>query len=151
MTRTLADIHSDMARLKAEKKALAPKKAAPKIQRGFRPSGRGQRQPRIKDAAHLNFIRRLPCAACGAPPRSDAAHLRAGNIAIGKRHTGKAEKPDDAWTAPLCRPCHTSQHGMNELAFWSALGIDPFDLCRSLYAHTGDEQAALSVIRGMGR
>lgn len=146
MTRTLAEIHADMARLKAEKKRLRPRLFKPAGNRSFQPVDRNQRQPRERDNKHLAFIRRLPCAACGAPAPSDAAHLRAANHAMGKRYTGKAEKPSDKWTTPLCRDCHTHQHSGAELAFWSGLGIDPFTLCQRLYAASGDEESALSIL-----
>ena len=102
---------------------------------------------RGSDNRHLAFIRRLPCAACGIAGPCDAAHLRAGDITIGKRHTGKAEKPSDKWTLPMCRPCHARQHSGAELAFWSALGIEPFDLCQALYAVSGDTTAAEAILR----
>lgn len=132
---TLHEIDAQIAALKAQRKALKPRLFSPGIRsRSFRPEGQGQRQPRERDNAHLAYVRRLPCAACGKPGPCDAAHLRSGSIQHGKRPTGMAEKPSDRWVTPLCRPCHTQQHSGNELAFWSALGIDPFALCIRLYA-----------------
>lgn len=102
---------------------------------------------RERDAAHLQFIRRLPCACgCGAQAPSDAAHVRLAAPDRGKPFTGMQVKPSDRWTLPLARPCHERQHGGSEAAFWSALGIDPIDLCIRLYAASGDEDSALKVL-----
>ena len=149
MSRSLFQINADIARLRQEKRDLKRKHYAPGHirSRTFRPEGPGQRQPRERDNKHLAFIRRLPCASCGIAGPCDAAHLRAGDITIGKRHTGKAEKPSDRWTTPLCRDCHTKQHSGAELAFWHALGIDPFELCQALYAVSGDTTAAETTLR----
>ena len=148
MSRSLFQINADLTRLREEKRALKRKHYAPGHirSRSFRPEGPGQRQPRERDNRHLAFIRRLPCAACRIAGPCDAAHLRAGDITIGKRPTGKAEKPSDRWTTPLCRTCHERQHSGAELAFWSALGIEPFDLCQALYAVSGDEPAAVAIL-----
>ncbi|MBD3817893.1 MAG: hypothetical protein IE912_03125 [Brevundimonas diminuta] len=149
MSRSLFQINADLARLRQEKRDLKRKHYAPVHvrSRSFRPEGPGQRQPRERDNKHLAFIRRLPCVGCTSPGPCDAAHLRAGDLNIGKRPTGKAEKPSDRWTTPLCRDCHTRQHTGAELAFWQALGIDPFDLCQALYAISGDTTAAEQIIQ----
>lgn len=148
MSRSLFQIEAEMKRLRDERRAVKRKHFAPGHvrSRSFRPEGPGQRQPRERDNRHLAFIRRLPCAACGIAGPCDAAHLRAGDITIGKRPTGKAEKPSDRWATPLCRPCHERQHSGAELAFWSALGIEPFELCQALYAVSGDEPAAVAIL-----
>lgn len=138
-TRPLWQIQNDMTRLRQEAKAARPGRLfAPgfKRERSFRPEAPGQRQPRERDNAHLAFIRRLPCAACGVPGPCDAAHLRMADVARGKRYTGKGEKPSDRWTTPLCRPCHEKQHSGSEAAFWAALNIDPIALCVRLYAES---------------
>lgn len=91
------------------------------------------RSPREHDDPHLRLIRQLPCSIRGC--RSswiDAAHVRAGNLDIGKRHVGAAEKPSDSWTVPLCRVHHREQHSMGELEFWRSHGIDPFELALAL-------------------
>ena len=135
--RTIAQIDAELARLKAERKALKPVVSLGpefKRSRSFRPEGEGQRQPRERDNGHLAYIRRLSCAACGRAGPCDAAHVRMPDLERGKRYTGKAEKPSDRWTVPLCRPCHETQHSGSEAAFWSALGIDVIALCIRLYA-----------------
>lgn len=152
--RTIAQIDADLARLKAEKRALKPViSLSPgfKRSRSFRPEGQGQRQPRERDNGHLAFIRRLPCVATyvrtGARVYGcDAAHVRFGDPSRGKRHTGMAEKPDDRWTVSLTRAAHEEQHGQNERSWWEGLGIDPITLCERLYAISGDEHSALQLL-----
>ena len=150
-TRPLWQIEAQMKALKAERKAARVQTFGPARKVGgrtYKPEGPGQRQPRERDNRHLQFIRRLPCACgCGAPPPCDAAHVRMPDPARGKRHTGKGEKPSDRWTLPLRRACHEVQHSGSEAAFWSARGIDPIDLCIRLYAVSGDEEAAVRILR----
>lgn len=97
-----------------------------------------QREPRVECPAFLAFVRRRQCCACGAPAPSQAAHVRFGNPAIGKRNSGIGEKPSDCWAVPLCADCHLdspeAQHQIGERAFWARIGIDPFALATRLYA-----------------
>lgn len=93
---------------------------------------------RVRDNGHLAFIRRLPCACCGSPAPSDAAHIRTASAAHGKAFTGGQRKPDDKWTLPLSRACHERQHSGSELRFWEERGIDPFALAARLYEISGD-------------
>lgn len=99
-----------------------------------------QRQPRIEDAAHLAYIRTLPCLVCHRPGPNDPAHIRSAAPQYGKRHTGFGEKPDDKWTLPLCRHHHDEQHARgDELAWWASKGIaDPFAVAIALYASRAD-------------
>lgn len=105
----------------------------------------GQRQPREECPAFLVFVRRKPCAACGAPAPSQAAHLRLGNLEVSKRNTGIGEKPSDRWCTPLCADCHLdapdAQHRVGERNFWARVGIDPFKLAMDLYAQFERRQA----------
>lgn len=95
-----------------------------------------QREPRVKCPAFLAFVRREPCCACGASP-SQAAHVRMGCPAIGKRNAGIGEKPSDRWCVPLCRWCHLdshqSQHNVGERVFWRNARLDPFELATKLW------------------
>jgi hypothetical protein len=84
-----------------------------------------QREPRIKDAKHLDYIRSLPCTICGDNTTTEAAHLRTSNIDLGKNDHGWG-RPSDKWVLPLCGRHHREQHTMNELKFWASYGIDPF-------------------------
>lgn len=107
----------------------------------------GLRDPRVRDPQYLGWVAKLPCLACMVRGTVKwgvhVAHLRAGSEEHGKRPTGKAEKPSDIWTLPLCPPHHVgdirvtrlTQHGMGELEFWAELGIDdPFQVCLDLRA-----------------
>lgn len=109
---------------------------------GFR-----RRTPRERSQAHLAFIRSLPCVVCGSRDGVQAAHLRAGNPVYGKRRTGLGEKPHDRFANALCRSCHAAQHKQDELAFWRSHGIDPFQVATSLFACSGDDEAAELVIK----
>jgi hypothetical protein len=91
-----------------------------------------QREPRIRDAKHLEFIRSLSCCVCGDDTSTEAAHIRTGSIGHGKAPTGLGEKPSDQWCLPLCGRHHREQHTMNEMAFWEKYGIDPFILAMTL-------------------
>jgi hypothetical protein len=93
-----------------------------------------QRQPREKDAKHLDYVRSLPCAICKDNTSTEAAHIRTAALVHGKPHTGMAEKPSDKWAVPLCNRHHREQHEMNEMDFWRSYGIDPFLLAITLRA-----------------
>ena len=116
------------------------------------PKKRRKRTPeQRKEDDHLNFIRVLPCAVCGSRERVEAAHLRSGSLEHGKPPTGMGQRPPHRWTTPLCayhhREAPDAQHNMNELAFWSYHGIDPFILCKRLWEAKGDVEAMQFVIR----
>lgn len=100
-----------------------------------------QRQPRLVDPGFLAFLRKKACCFCGRAAPSEAAHLRMGNLSIGKRPTGMAEKPSDFWALPLCSWCHRegplSQHVIGEEKFWKHANINPFSLAIGLYAEFG--------------
>lgn len=96
-----------------------------------------QKQPRVLCPGYLKWLRRQPCACgCGSPAPSDAAHLRAGSVLHGKRHTGMSEKPSDCWALPLKHSHHMAQHHHgDELGWWSAHDVpDPFTLAMWFYA-----------------
>lgn len=107
------------------------------------------KQGRERDNAHLAFIRRLPCVSCSAENRSDAAHIRFGDLSRGKPPAGMGMKPDDKWALPLCRDCHRIQHAQNEKAFWAKAEIDALELAERLYEHTGDEEQARAAIASL--
>ncbi len=97
------------------------------------------RQPRLHDRPFLNWLKERRCDVCGASGACDPAHLKSGNLDIGKPSSGTA-KPDDKWSTSLCRSCHDKQHARgDELAFWREVGIDPFALCIRLYAEFGGD------------
>lgn len=107
-----------------------------------------QREPRVRDKAHMGKVARLPCIAClarrGAMVRPvHVAHVRCGFLGEpGWRAVGAGERPSDVRTAPLCPRCHLiEQHGQNERRFWAGLGIYPPSFCAGLvidFAHGED-------------
>ena len=114
---------------------------------------RGKRRPNPRrDVQHLAFIRTLPCIACVNPAPSECAHIRTGTDG------GAGFKPSDRYTVPLCAWCHRlaqrSQHNIGELAFWSALKIDPLNVALRLWTVSGDlvagERAVDRARQGIG-
>ena len=101
-----------------------------------------QRQPRLVDPGYLAFLHTKRCCICGFPT-IEAAHIRMANLELGKRETGKQEKPDDKWAVPLCSWCHReapdSQHNSNEAEFWARFELDPFAIAQALYAEYGGD------------
>ena len=108
------------------------------------------RRPRQRSGLHLKWIRTLPCAICGKQGGIHAAHLRAASLRHGKLGTGIGQKPDDAWTTPLCAEHHilgeTAQHQDQELKFWAEHGVDPFVLALSLWRASGDDDVAFLIL-----
>ena len=113
-------------------------RAASRIARNT-PSLRRGPDPR-RSIEHLQFVRGLPCLACGRRPPSEAAHVRVGTDG------GTAQKPSDKFAVPLCAGCHGRQHQEGELTFWSELGIDPVDRAMRLWTVSGDPKAAERII-----
>jgi ERF superfamily len=85
---------------------------------------------RVRDRAHVRFVSKQPCLACGRTP-CDVHHLRfAQSRALGR-------KVSDEFTVPLCRGHHREVHrGGNEAAWWSKLGIDATVAARALWLET---------------
>lgn len=108
------------------------------------PSDKGQ--ARIRDEAHLAWIRTLPSAVSGMYP-CEACHVRYGDPEHRKKRTGRGQKPDDCWTVPMTAAEHRSQHEVNEAGWWYKQGIDPLSLARQLYQNSGDTEAALKILR----
>ncbi|QBX38642.1 DUF968 domain-containing protein [Brevundimonas sp. S30B] len=108
----------------ARKAATRARPKSPKADRG-----------RERDTGYLAFLRRQPCVCgCGRPAPSDAAHIRMGNLSLGKLPTGMQVKPSDRFAVPLNRDCHTTQHSMSEARFWSERGLDPFTIAATLFS-----------------
>ena len=84
---------------------------------------------------HLNFVRQLPCVACGRAAPSEPAHVRTGTDG------GVGIKPGDRYAVPLCTACHSKQHRIGELSFWSALRIDPLNVAFRLWIVSADLKA----------
>lgn len=107
----------------ARQQATKARPKSPKADRG-----------RERDNGYLAFLRRHPCACCGHPAPSDAAHIRMASPELGKLPTGMQVKPSDRFAVPLNRACHMTQHSMSEARFWSERGLDPFKISARLYA-----------------
>lgn len=108
------------------------------------------KRPRIKNEAHLKFIRGLPCVVCGDNTSTEAAHIRMSCDWAGKRAVGMGEKPDDIWTVPLCGRCHKEQHGMNEQDYWWGVRmryLDPVKVALALFVHTGQHEVGEQIVR----
>jgi hypothetical protein len=116
---------NEAARIKrdARKAATRARPKSPKADRG-----------RERDTGYLAFLRRQPCACCGHPAPSDAAHIRMASPERGKRPTGMQVKPSDKFAVPLNRSCHMTQHSGSEARFWSDRRLDPFAIADRLYA-----------------
>lgn len=100
-----------------------------------------QRVPREHDGLHLKFVRTQPCCLPFCKREAEAAHLRMGNLTIGKEPAGKGEKPHDKYTVPLCPYHHRTgvdcQHNSNEREWWEMRGIDPWKIAASLWIESG--------------
>lgn len=102
----------------------------------------GQKRPRIHAEKHLDFIRSLPCLITGRTDGIEACHVRYADALYGKPNPGYAKKPDDRWCIPLYWEKHREQHKINERVFWDTVGIDPLRVALSLWAYSGDYEAA---------
>jgi hypothetical protein len=61
---------------------------------------RCERHGPTRDRRYLDWIRTLPCAACGSRYRIEAAHTGSDG--------GMSQKPSDHSCVPLCGDCHTA-------------------------------------------
>lgn len=106
---------------------------------------------RNKQNDHLAYIRLLPCLYCDCFAPCDAAHIRFASVEFGKRDVGGGEKPDDEWTVPLCRKCHTKQHSMDEQDFWNKKFIKPLSMALRLFVISGDVIEGTRIIKEIKR
>lgn len=66
-----------------------------------------------KERAHLLAVKSLPCSVCGAPPPSEAHHIKQGAHFL---------------TVALCHDCHTSPLGWHgERVIWRIAKMDELD------------------------
>lgn len=54
---------------------------------------------RVSLRPYLDWLKKLPCDTCGAPPPSDPSHINNYSKGIGT-------KSPDPWAIPQCRRCH---------------------------------------------
>lgn len=92
---------------------------------------------RLRDKAHLQFVRSQPCLVCGRQP-SDPHHLQfAQPRALGL-------KVSDEFTVPLCRGHHRQLHQAgNEVAWWKDLGINSLEIAKGLWEGSHKKPAAV--------
>lgn len=96
------------------------------------------RRPRLYDRPYLDWLKTGYCVGCASPPPCDPAHIRSAALGLDKPETGAGRKPDDKWAVPLCRKCHDAQHARgDELAWWHAVGQNPFQLAMDYYQQFG--------------
>lgn len=98
------------------------------------------KQEKIRDPAHLRFLRTLICANCGTDRGLQAAHQRHGS------HAGLGSKPDDSRCVSLCAKCHGAQHAMSEVQFWGGSMDKVVKLGSDLYDISGDRGAGVCLI-----
>lgn len=108
--------------------------------------------PRVEVVSHRRFVKALPCICCLVSglvvQADDPMHIRESSAFHGKDETGGGRTADDRWILPGCRPHHDEQHATgDEGAFWARFGIDQFLLALVLWGLTGDEHAAVQVLR----
>lgn len=138
--RTISQIDADLARLKAEKRALKPVIALSpgfKRSRSFRPEGDGQRQPRERDNGFRQYIRRQPCEArhkggCAGPIQHAHVSYQVHGIS---NSFGRGSKNHDRHGNPLCAEHHRIQGDvMGEKPFWTWLGKDAYETASGHFA-----------------
>jgi len=93
----------------------------------------------IRNKAHLEFIRTLPCLWKGYYP-SEAAHIRKGTDG------GMGKKPSDSFVVPLHRDSHYHQHSVGEVTFYNGEIYRAIELANALYENTGDTQKCLNLL-----
>jgi hypothetical protein len=95
-----------------------------------------QRKPRERNSKYLGMVAKMPSVISGRTP-VHVAHIRYGDLELGKPHTGMGEKPSDCWVLPLTPEEHMwgtrSQHANNEKAWWEQHGINPIAVCIALH------------------
>lgn len=104
---------------------------------------------RLRSRAHLDWLKTLPCLACGKLPPCDPAHLRF-NHAEPLHKGAVGRRPPDDKAVPLCRKCHTAEDD-GKVTFWGrcmARGIsDPVAVAERLYRISGDLERGFAAIQ----
>jgi hypothetical protein len=108
---------------------------------------KGRRRPRKAAAAHLAWLRTLPCVITGKRTNVQAAHIRFQDYRAGKHQAGIGAKPDDCFAVPLCSAKHDEQHRGSERKFWERHGIDPIFVALALWAASGDDDRGEAIVR----
>ncbi|RZI99832.1 MAG: hypothetical protein EON90_09930 [Brevundimonas sp.] len=164
--RTIAQIDAELARLKAEKRALKPViSLGPGFKRGrtYKPEAKGQRDPRVIDPAFLSWLHvDTACIACliegkpanphGLQSTIEAAHQNLAIAGKGWRERGGGKRIHDARCVPLCTLHHTGLPNAcdnGQRKFWDRLGLgdEIADYCADLFAAFKADAPAMPVIQ----
>lgn len=110
---------------------------------------KGEPKPgRLRSRGHLDWIKTLPCLACGCRPPCDPAHLRF-NHADPVFKGAMGMRPSDDLAVPLCRKCHDKEEA-GKLTFWAGCqdrGIsDPVAVAERLRRISGDLDRGFAAI-----
>lgn len=111
---------------------------------------RGERKPgRLRSRDHLDWLKTLPCLACGCRPPCDPAHLRFNHAEPVHKGAAGLQPPDDK-AVPLCRDCHNREED-GKVTFWGlcmAKGIsDPVAVAARLYRISGETARGFAAIQ----
>jgi hypothetical protein len=168
---TVRDLEAQATRKNREAaKARKTLRAAKKAERPDRvehrravPVAKGQREPRLRDPAFLQWLRRLPCIACETElrlpsmrwdcGRVQAAHQKLAIASKGWREGGLGPRVDDQRACPICEWHHLlapDACDKGQRAFWRRLFGDEAvvaDLCADLFAAFKANADGAEVIR----
>lgn len=122
----------------------------PKHPEAFMVDRTSRKQPRMEDAGHLAFIRKLPSLVSGVYG-CEACHVRYGSMLYRKKTSAKGMKPDDAWCVPLTPEEHRDQHSGSEALWWKEQGIDPLAVAQALYEVSGQIEEGKKIISAARR
>lgn len=99
-----------------------------------------EKPQKVRNKAHLKFIRSLPCLYSGGSP-TEACHIRLGS------HTGMGQKPGDDLTVPYTHEVHMRQHQGEKTFYRNEEGLlKARELAGLLYHYTGDFQTCLGLL-----
>jgi hypothetical protein len=120
------------------------------------------RDPRLRDATYLAWLRRQPCIACWAGLLEGGGPIEASHPKFGlgarRREFGIGEKSHDRFALPLCQSHHRTgllaEH-RGQRRFWDRLGVDvadfALDLNTAFDADQGGEDVVLIYARRASR
>lgn len=121
----------------------------------FRPSisERAKKKPSAQErregnsAAHLAFLRELPCIVTGKVPAGEVHHLK-GSVA--RKERGVGMRATDKFGVPLSRIPHDELERIgsrHEWEWFEARGIaDPYTLALALWAASGDIDKGFKIV-----
>ncbi len=96
---------------------------------------------RIRNKAHLAFVRTLPCVKCFLEDQIEAHHLTLGV------NNAMARKAGDDCCLSLCRKHHFFLHAHGEFSFWSGLPERALELAKKIFDITGNRDKAIELIK----